>query len=334
MPASDERPISQFPTAMGSLVNALLFLSTPDGLGAYDSTKVTANDLAMAILGNFQFTQELLTDTKTIFGAINNLRVLIGTTTPTSQTGADGQFYIQYETVSNVDSVVGMYFKKDGEWLEISLGGGGGADYVECTQAQYDAWEQAGTLDPTVMYFITDGQSGGSSTLAGLSDVNLTNPTDGQLLKYNGTSGKWENAGIINDTTASASSVYSSNKTDTLLSAKQNSTDNSLDTTNKTIVGAINEHELDISTMNIASVTRVAATATTGATGNIALPYDNDGYTYIVGAMCTTSTYVPVVWVSSSTNGWFITIRGAETWSAAANQQVNIRYLVVKIKSM
>jgi hypothetical protein len=86
--------------------------------------------------------------------------------------------------------------------------------------------------------------------------------------------------------------------------------------------------------MNIASVTRVAATVTTGSTGNIALPYDNDGYTYIVGAMCTTSTYVPVVWVSSNTNGWFITIRGSETWSPAVSQQVNIRYLVIKIKSM
>ena len=61
--------------------------------------------------------------------------------------------------------------------------------------------------------------------IADLTDVDLTSPTDGQLLRYNGTSGKWENAGIINDTTASASSVYSSNKTDTLLSSKANSTD-------------------------------------------------------------------------------------------------------------
>ena len=42
---------------------------------------------------------------------------------------------------------------------------------------------------------ITDelGGGGGSSTLAGLDDVSLATPTDGQLLGYNGTSHKWEN---------------------------------------------------------------------------------------------------------------------------------------------
>ena len=40
---------------------------------------------------------------------------------------------------------------------------------------------------------ITQGGGGGSSTLAGLDDVSLATPTDGQLLGYNGTSHKWEN---------------------------------------------------------------------------------------------------------------------------------------------
>ncbi len=56
-----------------------------------------------------------------------------------------------------------------------------------------------GTWDDTkwdrvkVMDEITQGGGGGSSTLAGLNDVSLTSPTDGQLLGYNGTSHKWEN---------------------------------------------------------------------------------------------------------------------------------------------
>ena len=33
----------------------------------------------------------------------------------------------------------------------------------------------------------------GSSTLSGLTDVDISNPTDGQTLVYNATSGKWEN---------------------------------------------------------------------------------------------------------------------------------------------
>jgi len=37
-------------------------------------------------------------------------------------------------------------------------------------------------------------QSGGASTLSGLTDTNISNPSNDQVLKYNGTSGKWENS--------------------------------------------------------------------------------------------------------------------------------------------
>ena len=37
------------------------------------------------------------------------------------------------------------------------------------------------------------GPGGGSSTLSGLTDVDISNPTDGQTLVYNATTGKWEN---------------------------------------------------------------------------------------------------------------------------------------------
>lgn len=195
--------------------------------------------LALNALGNYVAGQgaapleygNLETESTTLIGAANELHNTIGAEayddTATYNTGDyclhNGGLY-----KCNGDNVTGTWdaTKWDATILVDELGGGGGnADFVECTQAEYDAMEQAGTLDPTVMYFITDGQSGGSSTLAGLSDVNLTNPTDGQLLRYNGTSGKWENAGIINDTTTSSSSVYSSNKTDTLLSGKADFSD-------------------------------------------------------------------------------------------------------------
>lgn len=38
------------------------------------------------------------------------------------------------------------------------------------------------------------GGGEGSSTLAELSDTDITTPADGETLRYNGTSGKWENA--------------------------------------------------------------------------------------------------------------------------------------------
>lgn len=42
--------------------------------------------------------------------------------------------------------------------------------------------------------FITGSGGGGSgATLEELDDVNISTPTDGQALKYNATSQKWEN---------------------------------------------------------------------------------------------------------------------------------------------
>lgn len=56
-----------------------------------------------------------------------------------------------------------------------------------------------GTWDDTkwdrvkVMDEITQGGGGGSSTLAGLNDVNISTPTDGQALVYDDTTHKWVN---------------------------------------------------------------------------------------------------------------------------------------------
>lgn len=53
------------------------------------------------------------------------------------------------------------------------------------------------------------GGSGGSSTLSGLADVTLSNPSNGQILKYNGS--KWvngnESSGITVDSAMSSSST-------------------------------------------------------------------------------------------------------------------------------
>lgn len=45
------------------------------------------------------------------------------------------------------------------------------------------------------------GGGGGSTTLAGLTDTTITNPSDGQFLVYDSTSSKW-----VNETIASAES--------------------------------------------------------------------------------------------------------------------------------
>lgn len=176
MPAED-RAISDFPIALQLLNTALVLISNPDGQGGYDSYQATLTEIGRVVLET-QYTQDL--GNVDVFDAIKNCRVLSGTTTPTSLEGADGQLYVKYSTSGNDTSVVGLYVKLSGAWAEIATGGSGDVG-IECTQAQYDAWEQAGTLLQDTNYYITDGQSGGGVT--------------------------------IDDITASASTVYSSLKT-------------------------------------------------------------------------------------------------------------------------
>lgn len=88
--------------------------------------------------------------------------------------------------------------------IDANLGGGGSKHtivdengqalpnrtYLEFTggvQVTDDALNNKTVVDVT-------GGGGGSSTLAGLSDVNLQTPTDGQVLTYDNASQKWINA--------------------------------------------------------------------------------------------------------------------------------------------
>lgn len=74
-------------------------------------------------------------------------------------------------------------------------------DYVRRENYLYKCLEDnvTGTWDATkwdrvkVMNEITQGGGGGSSTLAGLDDVSLSSPTNGQFLGYNSVTQKWEN---------------------------------------------------------------------------------------------------------------------------------------------
>ena len=71
------------------------------------------------------------------------------------------------------------------------------------------------------------GGGGGSSSLAGLSDVDLTTPTDGQVLTYDGNSSKWVNAngggggGDVMDVEVNGVSVVDGNKVAKITSYKE-----------------------------------------------------------------------------------------------------------------
>ena len=85
----------------------------------------------------------------------------------------------------------------DGEWVNGE--DTGGADAVELTQQQYDALSAQQKADPTKVYYVTDAPSS-DLDIDDLQNVNISNPSSGQILKYNGS--KWINsssgAGISN----------------------------------------------------------------------------------------------------------------------------------------
>lgn len=56
---------------------------------------------------------------------------------------------------------------------------------------------------------------GGASSLDDLSDVEIDTPSNGQVLRYNTLDSEWQNMTLINDSTTSGSTVWSSNKTNT-----------------------------------------------------------------------------------------------------------------------
>lgn len=66
---------------------------------------------------------------------------------------------------------------------------------------------------------------GGASALNDLTDVTITSASNGQVLKYDSANSKWinstDNGAVIDDSTTSASKVWSSNKTNSELASKE-----------------------------------------------------------------------------------------------------------------
>jgi len=97
--------------------------------------------------------------------------ILVSTNSPTAADGKNNDMFVKYSTSGGSTTITNLYIKISNAWVEVSTGGGGG-----------------------------------SSTLSGLTDVNLSSPTDGQALVYDATSSKWVNG--AGGGGSSASGVY------------------------------------------------------------------------------------------------------------------------------
>lgn len=86
--------------------------------------------------------------------------------------------------------------------------------------------------------------------------------------------------------------------------------------------------------MNIASITRIAETKTTGSTGNIATGFANTGLQFVVAPCVAGNAVFLRAWVSSADNGWYLTAINPNTGATVNNTSLAIRYLLVQIKAM
>ena len=174
------------------------------------------------------------------------------------------------------------------------------SDSVSMTQAEYNALTPAQKADGTAR-FITDAESDVESEL--WSKVGRqTLDTEAQVL---------------------------SNAVNELKGDIDTNTDDI-----STNTDAISELNSSLTNTNLLSIQRVTLTETTGSTGNIALSYTNDGYTYIVGAMVSGSNAYIRAWVSSVNGKWYLTAVDPNSGVTINNTSLNLRFLVVKIKTL
>lgn len=206
--------------------------TTISGFGITDAKFGTAaSDYIPITLGST--TKNVLTDHQSLSGyakstdlegyvPINGCASLSGTFSPTTIGGANfgtsskrlgnvygqygnfstkltiGGFEIEFDSTNQALKFNGSIFATGGvSALGQSSGGSGGAtslaDLVD-TAISSPSNGQVLKYDSTSGKWVNGTITPGSTTLAALTDTNISNPTNGQVLKYNSTSGKWENA--------------------------------------------------------------------------------------------------------------------------------------------
>ena len=244
---------------------------------------------------------------------------------------------------------------------EVNLTGGGSEEIVELTQAQYDALEQAGQLNPDVAYFINDATGGTLGTAAYKDYTDRVRPNNFGLVESHAVYSAINSAlssiytprGNIDcaDLTASMlvdaniGNVYETNDSGTTsalfiqgaghtintgdnvgiiraganvilfnlmgnafdLTNYQTKDDNNLTTTSKTVVGAINELDSEVGTLQNTTDTlynkrlqTLTFTGTTDAWGSLSIGTNvlNPTTYWLIGAISVGKQVA--VWQSSN----------------------------------
>ena len=156
-------------------------------------------------------TQILSSGTKLGTITVDNVDTDLYAPTPTTYSdfvGTDGTAAGTHGLVpAPTASDTNKYLKSDGTWATVS-GGGGATDLDDLSDVDITTPSNGQVLkyNSTSQKWENGTGGGGASDLDDLTDVDITSPTSGQILKYNGTTQKWENV----DTGGTASSIFSS----------------------------------------------------------------------------------------------------------------------------
>lgn len=155
----------------------------PQGTATGELKSLTIGSEIFSVGGNVDDVK--VDNVSVVTNKVANINTMTGATTQAN--GTKG--LVPAPTTADVAKVL----KGDGTWELI-------ANAEEITQAAYDALPSAEKTTAEKVYYIKDGGGsgggggGGASSIAELTDVDLNDLSDGQILKYNNTSQKWENA--------------------------------------------------------------------------------------------------------------------------------------------
>lgn len=94
---------------------------------------------------------------------------------------------------SNFDKIDQQMYLNQTSAAKVMVGASSSADGESGRVPQPNAGDEDKFLRANGTWDTPSG-GGGSSTLVGLTDVDISSPTNGQILKYNSTTHKWENA--------------------------------------------------------------------------------------------------------------------------------------------
>lgn len=208
--ATKDKILSNYPSVTDAAEGSLLYLVIPNVSSAtgYTAKKITATDLAKSILNDYTFTNLLDTTAKNVFGAINEL--------------ASGTYDVSdlgdVELTSLTGGQILMYDSASSKWVNYSLDTSVSADEVSYNNS-------ASGLQATDLQNAVDevASSLGSTSLAGLNDVNITSATADQVLKYDATNSKWVNGNSSNSVSSLTDTTISNPANGQVLTYDSNS---------------------------------------------------------------------------------------------------------------